>query len=127
MLIGMAWRLTLTEAATVVLAALAAAALAVLVWAHREGRHRPALALRMGGGVVLGAPGSDLGLRASHLKTTAQLVRFVGGFQGRCGPKFGNPELRLSTCAVQRRRFPVGASPTRRTRSRRKQPEQSWR
>jgi alkanesulfonate monooxygenase SsuD/methylene tetrahydromethanopterin reductase-like flavin-dependent oxidoreductase (luciferase family) len=30
-------------------------------------------------------------------------------------------------CAVARRRFPVGASPTRRIRSRRKQSEQSWR
>jgi hypothetical protein len=30
-------------------------------------------------------------------------------------------------CAVTRRRFPVGASPTRRFRSSRKQSEQSWR
>jgi hypothetical protein len=30
-------------------------------------------------------------------------------------------------CAVTRRRFPVGASPTRRHRSSRKQPEQAWR
>jgi hypothetical protein len=30
-------------------------------------------------------------------------------------------------CAVTRRRFPVGASPTRPDRSSRKQPEQSWR
>ena len=36
-------------------------------------------------------------------------------------------QILFSMCAVQRRRFPVGASPTRRTRSRRKQPEQSWR
>ena len=33
----------------------------------------------------------------------------------------------LTTCAVQRRRFPVGESPTRPTRSSRKQPERSLR
>ena len=33
----------------------------------------------------------------------------------------------LLVCAVTRRRFPVGANPTRRTRSSRKQSEQSWR
>ena len=33
----------------------------------------------------------------------------------------------LSACAVARRRFPVGASPTRRIRSSRKRSEQSWR
>jgi hypothetical protein len=33
--------------------------------------------------------------------------------------------LLLSMCAVQRRRFPVGESPTRPTRSSRKQPERS--
>jgi hypothetical protein len=32
-----------------------------------------------------------------------------------------------SACAVKRRRFPVGARPTRRNRSSRKQSEQSWR
>ena len=37
------------------------------------------------------------------------------------------PPSQLSTCAVQRRRFPVGESPTRPTRSSRKQPERSWR
>jgi trehalose 6-phosphate synthase len=36
-------------------------------------------------------------------------------------------ELQIPACAVIRRRFPVGASPTRRTRSSRKQSEQSWR
>jgi ketosteroid isomerase-like protein len=34
---------------------------------------------------------------------------------------------RVYVCAVTRRRFPVGASPTRPDRSSRKQPEQSWR
>src|SRR6185437_15077841 len=33
----------------------------------------------------------------------------------------------LGGCAVTRRRFPVGARPTRRHRSSRKQPEQAWR
>ena len=36
-------------------------------------------------------------------------------------------ERPFSTCAVTRRRFPVGARPTRRYRSRRKQPGQAWR
>jgi hypothetical protein len=38
-----------------------------------------------------------------------------------------SPGRPLVACAVQRRRFPVGANPTRPTRSSRKQPEQSWR
>jgi hypothetical protein len=36
-------------------------------------------------------------------------------------------EFPLWGCAVTRRRFPVGARPTRRNRSSRKQPEQAWR
>ena len=34
---------------------------------------------------------------------------------------------RFWVCAVTRRRFPAGASPARRYRSSRKQPEQAWR
>ena len=60
----------------------------------------------------------------SHRKSaneagTARAVR------GHASPRFCN--VRVYVCAVTRRRFPVGASPTRPDRSSRKQPEQSWR
>ena len=69
-------------------------------------------------GYIFGLAGNKVLLRrVSPLAEDAALGRLAGEGE----------KVRRWGCAVARRRFPVGASPTRRIRSRRKRSEQSWR
>ena len=82
-----------------------------------------------------GAAGIAAGRRLAEAKRASFVVleaRERSGGRAWTVEKDGLPldlgcEWLHSACAVQRRRFPVGASPTRRHRSRRKRSEQSWR
>ena len=77
--------------------------------------HRPMLALTSQDYFLTASRNAnDLGLCNGHVALKQALTK-------------GMDKSPFMACAVTRRRFPVGANPTRRTRSSRKQSEQSWR